>query len=74
MIKKPWAFITVPYMNPTILRVIELGFLNQVPTLRDRKGGDEQTNFEAERLAINSVWFASCHVSHSRIILVEGDF
>ena len=33
LIKKPWAFIRVPYMNPTILGVIGPGFLNQVPTL-----------------------------------------
>ena len=33
LIKKPWAFTRVPYMNPTILGVIEPGFLNQVPTL-----------------------------------------
>ena len=33
LIKKPWAFIWVPYMNPTILGVIGPGFLNQVPTL-----------------------------------------
>ena len=32
MIKKPWAFIRVPYMNPTILGVIGPGFLNQVLT------------------------------------------
>ena len=31
--KKPWAFIRVPYMNPTIMGVIGPGFLNQVPTL-----------------------------------------
>ena len=30
LIKKPWAFIRVPYMKPTI----GSGFLNQVPTLR----------------------------------------
>ena len=33
LIKQPWAFIGVPYMNPTILGVIDPGFLNQVPTL-----------------------------------------
>ena len=33
LIKKPWAFIRVPCMNPTILGVIGPGFLNQVPTL-----------------------------------------
>ena len=30
--KKPWAFIRVPYMNPTVFGVIGPGFLNQVPT------------------------------------------
>ena len=35
---KPWAFIRVPCMNPTILGVIGPGFLNQVPTLV-RNGG-----------------------------------
>ena len=43
LIKKPWAFIGVPYMNPTgpiapkivtILGAIGPGFLNQIPTLR----------------------------------------
>ena len=34
LIKKPWAFIRVPYMNPTIWVVVGPGFLNQVPTLR----------------------------------------
>ena len=34
MIQKPWAFIRVPYMNPTIFGVIGPGFLNQVPTLK----------------------------------------
>ena len=34
LIKKPWAFIGVAYMNPTILGVIGPGFLNQVPTSR----------------------------------------
>ena len=29
MIKKPWAFIRVPYMNPTIFGVIGPGFLNR---------------------------------------------
>ena len=33
LIKKPWAFIRVPYMHPTILVVLGPGFLNQVPTL-----------------------------------------
>ena len=33
LIKKPWAFIRVPFMNPTILGVIGPGFLNQVPTV-----------------------------------------
>ena len=33
LIKKPWAFIGVPEMNPTILGVIGPGFLNQVATL-----------------------------------------
>ena len=32
--KKPWALIRAPYMNPTILGVIGPGFLHQVPTLR----------------------------------------
>ena len=27
LIKKPWAFIRVPYMNPTILEVYAQGFL-----------------------------------------------
>ena len=36
--KKPWAFIRVPYMNPSTESffsggVIGPGFLNQVPTL-----------------------------------------
>ena len=31
--KKPWAFIRVPYANPTI---IGPGFLDQVPTLGSR--------------------------------------
>ena len=30
LIKKPWAFIRVPCMNPTFLGVIGPGFLNQV--------------------------------------------
>ena len=30
---QPWAFMRVPYMNPTILGVVGPGFLNQVPTL-----------------------------------------
>ena len=34
--KKPWAFIGVPYMNPTILGVVGPGFLNRVPTLHDK--------------------------------------
>ena len=33
LIKKPWAFIAVPHMDPTILWVTGPGFLNQVPTL-----------------------------------------
>ena len=33
LIKKPWAFSRVPYMNPTNLGVIGPGFLNQVPTV-----------------------------------------
>ena len=33
LIKKPWACIRVPYMNPTIFGVMGPGFLNQVPTL-----------------------------------------
>ena len=33
LIKKPWALIRVPYMNPTILGGIGPGFLNQAPTL-----------------------------------------
>ena len=34
MIKKPWAFIRVPYMNPNYyFGVIGPGFLNQVPAL-----------------------------------------
>ena len=33
LIKKPWAFIRVPYMNPTILGVLGPRFLNQAPTL-----------------------------------------
>ena len=32
--KKPWALIRVPYVNPTVLGVIGPGFLNQVPTLQ----------------------------------------
>ena len=32
LIKKPWAFIKAPYMNPTVW-VIGPGFHNQVPTL-----------------------------------------
>ena len=32
-LRKPWDFIWVPYLNPTILEVIGLVFLNQVPTL-----------------------------------------
>ena len=31
--KKPWAFIRVPCMNPTIFGDIGPGFLNQAPTL-----------------------------------------
>ena len=32
---EPWAFVGVPYMNPTILGCLAFGpgFLNQVPTL-----------------------------------------
>ena len=33
LIQKPWVFIRVPYMNPTIWGVMGPGFLNQVPTL-----------------------------------------
>ena len=33
LIKKPWVFVRVPYMSPTIWGVIGPGFLNQVPTL-----------------------------------------
>ena len=39
LIKKPWAFTRVPYMNPTILGVIGPGFLNQPPTKRDHPVG-----------------------------------
>ena len=31
--KKPWAFIRVPCMNPIFFGVIGPGFLNQVPAL-----------------------------------------
>ena len=34
LIKKPWAFTRVPYLNPTIFGVLSPGFLNQVPTLQ----------------------------------------
>ena len=44
LIKKPWAFIRAPYMNPTILGVIGPGFLHQVPTLGEGR----------------PVWEASC--------------
>ena len=30
---QPWAVISVPYMNHTILGLYGLGFLNQVPRL-----------------------------------------
>ena len=39
LIKKPWAFIRVLNMDPTILGVIGPGFLNQVPTLEIRVYG-----------------------------------
>ena len=38
LIKKPWAFIRAPHVNPTILGVIGPGFLNQVPTLAPKTG------------------------------------
>ena len=33
LIKKPWAFIRVPYYESYYFGVIGPGFLNQVPTL-----------------------------------------
>ena len=36
LIKKPWAFMRVPYMNPIILGGIGPGFLNQVRQLSCR--------------------------------------
>ena len=33
LIKKAWAFIRVPYVNPTVLGLTGPGLLNQVPAL-----------------------------------------
>ena len=46
LIKKAWDFIWLPYLNPTILGVIGLMFLNQVPTLSIHQSIDLASNYK----------------------------
>ena len=58
--KKPWAFIRVCYMNPTIFGVIGPGFLNQVPTFCGFIGARLQSPNNAKAIASPKPAYAEC--------------